>query len=55
LPPGVAPSLGPITTGLGEIYMFNVEAEAGARNADGSEIRRLTCAPCRIGSSSRNP
>lgn len=30
--------MGPITTGLGEIYMFNVEAEAGARNAEGKEI-----------------
>jgi len=38
LPPGVQPTLGPIATGLGEIYMFNVEAEPGARNADGSEI-----------------
>ena len=38
LPPGIEPSPGPITTGLGEIYMFNVEAEPGARNADGSEI-----------------
>ncbi|MBC8097407.1 MAG: CusA/CzcA family heavy metal efflux RND transporter [Akkermansiaceae bacterium] len=38
LPPGLEPSPGPITTGLGEIYMFNVEAEAGARNADGIEI-----------------
>ncbi len=38
LPPGIEPSPGPITTGLGEIYMFNVEAETGARNADGSEI-----------------
>jgi cobalt-zinc-cadmium resistance protein CzcA len=38
LPPGIEPSPGPITTGLGEIYMFNVEAEAGARNADGTEV-----------------
>ncbi len=38
LPPGVEPSMGPITTGLGEIYMFNVEAEAAARNAEGKEI-----------------
>src|SRR5215213_7128099 len=38
LPPGIEPSPGPITTGLGEIYMFNVEAEAGARNPDGSEV-----------------
>jgi cobalt-zinc-cadmium resistance protein CzcA len=38
LPPGIEPSPGPITTGLGEIYMFNVEAEAGARNAEGNEV-----------------
>ena len=35
LPPGIEPALGPIATGLGEIYMFNVEAEPGAKNADG--------------------
>src|SRR3990170_596469 len=38
LPPGIEPSPGPISTGLGEIYMFNVEAEAGARNAEGDDI-----------------
>jgi len=38
LPPGIEPSMGPIPTGLGEIYMFNVEAEAEARNAEGKEI-----------------
>jgi heavy metal efflux system protein len=38
LPPGIEPSMGPISTGLGEIYMFNVEAEKNARNADGTEI-----------------
>jgi cobalt-zinc-cadmium resistance protein CzcA len=38
LPPGIEPSMGPITTGLGEIYMFNVEAEPGARDAEGNEI-----------------
>jgi len=38
LPPGIEPSPGPITTGLGEIYMFNVEAEAGARDAEGNRI-----------------
>jgi cobalt-zinc-cadmium resistance protein CzcA len=37
---GVEPSLGPITTGLGEIYMFTVEAEPGAR-----ETRRRKYAP----------
>ncbi len=38
LPSGIEPSMGPITTGLGEIYMFSVEAEAGARHADGKAI-----------------
>jgi heavy metal efflux system protein len=38
LPPGIEPKPGPIATGLGEIYMFNVEAEPGARNAEGKEI-----------------
>ena len=31
LPAGLTPSLGPISTGLGEIYMWTVEAEPGAR------------------------
>ncbi len=30
LPPGVEPELGPIATGLGEIFMFTVEAEPGS-------------------------
>lgn len=38
LPPGIEPKPGPIATGLGEIYMFNVEAEPGARSAEGKEI-----------------
>ncbi len=36
LPPGIAPSIGPISTGLGEIYLWTVEAEEGAKKADGS-------------------
>lgn len=36
LPGGLAPTLGPIATGLGEIYMWTVETEAGALKADGS-------------------
>jgi cobalt-zinc-cadmium resistance protein CzcA len=35
LPPGVEVAMGPIATGLGEIYMFTVEAKAGAKTADG--------------------
>jgi cobalt-zinc-cadmium resistance protein CzcA len=30
LPPGIEPSMGPISTGLGEIYMYTVEAKSGA-------------------------
>ncbi|MEJ8850215.1 CusA/CzcA family heavy metal efflux RND transporter [Variovorax rhizosphaerae] len=36
LPGGLSPAMGPIATGLGEIYMWTVEAEPGARKPDGS-------------------
>lgn len=36
LPTGVDPKLGPIATGLGEIFMYTIEAEPGARKPDGS-------------------
>ncbi|MFW7347496.1 MAG: efflux RND transporter permease subunit [Pigmentiphaga sp.] len=36
LPAGVTPTLGPISTGLGEIYMWTVEAALDARKPDGS-------------------
>ncbi|WGM47187.1 Cobalt-zinc-cadmium resistance protein CzcA [Brevundimonas sp. NIBR10] len=35
LPEGIIPELGPISTGLGEIFMYTVEAEPGARRPDG--------------------
>ena len=35
LPAGIAPALGPISTGLGEIYFWTVEAEEGALKPDG--------------------
>lgn len=38
LPRSLEPELGPIATGLGEIFMFTVDAEPGALNADGSEV-----------------
>lgn len=38
LPGGLQPEMGPIATGLGEIFMFTVDAEPGAVNADGSAI-----------------
>ncbi|TPW05078.1 MAG: cobalt-zinc-cadmium resistance protein CzcA [Alphaproteobacteria bacterium] len=37
LPVGIEPQLGPIASGLGEIFMYTVEAEEGARKPDGSE------------------
>ena len=36
LPAGVSPAMGPIATGLGEIYMWMVEAKEGAKKPDGS-------------------
>ncbi|WP_043110486.1 efflux RND transporter permease subunit [Polycyclovorans algicola] len=38
LPAGLEPQMGPIATGLGEIFMWTVDAEPGARNQDGSPI-----------------
>ena len=38
LPTSLEPNLGPIATGLGEIFMFTVDAELGATNDDGSLI-----------------
>ena len=35
LPPGVAPEMGPIATGLGEIFMYTLEADPGAEKPDG--------------------
>jgi cobalt-zinc-cadmium resistance protein CzcA len=36
LPAGLEPEMGPIATGLGEIFMYTVEAEPGARRPDGT-------------------
>ena len=38
LPANLDPTLGPIATGLGEIFMFTVDSEPGATNADGSVV-----------------
>ncbi len=36
LPPGVEPEMGPIATGLGEIFMWTMEAKPGAMKPDGT-------------------
>ncbi|TDR45579.1 cobalt-zinc-cadmium resistance protein CzcA [Tahibacter aquaticus] len=46
LPPGIEPQMGPITTGLGEIFMYTVEADPDAKRPDGkpwseTDIRTL--------------
>ncbi|KGD66066.1 cobalt/zinc/cadmium efflux RND transporter permease [Alcanivorax nanhaiticus] len=38
LPPGLEPEMGPIATGLGEIFMYTVEALPGATQADGNSL-----------------
>ncbi len=35
LPPGIVPAMGPIATGLGEIFLWTVESEPGATREDG--------------------
>jgi cobalt-zinc-cadmium resistance protein CzcA len=50
LPPGVEVAMGPISTGLGEIYMYTVEAKNGAKGPHGngyspSEICRSMMVP----------
>ena len=37
LPAGVVPTMGPIATGLSEIYLWTVETTPGARKSDGSQ------------------
>ena len=37
LPVGIEPIMGPISTGLGEIFMWSVDAEGGVKKADGAE------------------
>ncbi|MEC9357529.1 MAG: CusA/CzcA family heavy metal efflux RND transporter [Pseudomonadota bacterium] len=41
LPAGLEPQMGPAATGLGEIYMYTVDAEPGALNADGEPISAM--------------
>lgn len=36
LPTGVEPEMGPVSTGLGEIYLYTINADPGARKPDGT-------------------
>ena len=38
LPAGIEPQMGPIATGLGEIFLYTVDAAPGATNADGTPV-----------------
>lgn len=41
LPDGLAPALGPMATGLGEIFMFTIDSKPGARKSDGAPFDAL--------------
>lgn len=41
LPAGMLPEMGPTSTGLGEIFMWTVEAKAGALKADGTPYNAM--------------
>jgi cobalt-zinc-cadmium resistance protein CzcA len=38
LPKGLTPTLGPVSTGLGEIFMFTVDSQPDAKNPDGTPV-----------------
>ncbi len=41
LPPGIEPKMGPIATGLGEIFVYTVEGRKGATLPDGSPVNAM--------------
>ncbi len=41
LPEGISPELGPVSTGLGEVYMYSVAAKKGSALANGPEMEKL--------------
>lgn len=48
LPEGVSPELGPIATGLGEIYMYILSAEPGALTEDGARYTAMDLLEARL-------
>ena len=55
LPTGIETAIGPVSTGLGEIYMFTVEAKPDAASTERRALTpRATCARSRTGSSGRS-
>lgn len=54
LPEDISPTLGPISTGLGEIYLWTVEAEEGATKEDGSAYTPTDLRTIQTGSSVRS-
>ena len=55
LPDDLEPELGPVATGLGEIFMYTVEAKEGAKKPDGTVPGHLPIyAPCKTGWSGHN-
>lgn len=41
LPPGIETTMGPISTGLGEIFMYTVEAKPGGKDYTPTELRTI--------------
>ncbi len=55
LPAGVEVAMGPIATGLGEIFLYTVESKTGLeRRLAARRSRRATCGRSRTGSSGRS-
>ncbi len=54
LPEDISPTLGPISTGLGEIYLWTVRPRRARPRRTAAPTRPPTCAPSRTGSSVRS-
>ena len=54
LPSGITPTMSPISTGLGEIYLWTVEAKEGAKKPDVRLTPQPICGKFRTGLSSHS-